>query len=389
MKTWLSCISAAFLWLAGILTMAQRAELIHGWLHTEGQQILDERSHVVRFCGVNVSGMEWGAGTSWSKVGCANRALGCYAVPAEDECSNIATWGFNMVRLPVSWSNLEPNPPEWRKGEIVHHYNTAYLEALDHIVAECHRYGLAVVLSMHQWGWSPAFHLPKNGGGETIHGCGLPAWLFKGFTGDVAQARREFFANRGDAQEGVEGAWRFLARRYANDPTVVGADLFNEPDATDYARGKVIQEFTLDEFYRKVSTAVRSVNPRILLIFEEGRGTHLAAALPFSNVVYSFHEYPHRWDPQVDGWTRERLARARHWNVPVWVGEFQRLGPKGLPGDPEGLEQTRQMLSFLKREGYGWSYWAYSRAARPLEGETGRGPVDQPLVAVLRSGFSR
>jgi hypothetical protein len=372
---------------ASVPLCAQRAQPIGGWLRTEGQQILDEKGHPVRFCGVNVSGMEWGAGKPWSKEGCPNRALGCYSSPPQDEIPRISDWGFNMVRLPVSWSNLEPDPPERRGGKIVRQYNTAYLEALDKIVEQCRRYGLAVVISFHQWGWSPFFHLPKPGADNFIHGCGLPAWLFKDPSADVAGARRDFFSNRDDVWEGVSDAWTLLAERYAKDPTVVGADLFNEPDSTDYARGMVVEKFLLDSFYKKVGTAVRAANPHILLVVEEGRGTRLASAPPFKNVVYSFHEYPHGWDPEVDQWTRERLARAKAWNVPVWIGEFQRIGPQDLPGDPQGFEATRRMLRFFKQEGIGWSYWAYSRAGRPLNGELGRGPTDGALVTLLRQGF--
>lgn len=382
-----SILMAVGLLVASLPASAQSAPPIRGWLRTEGQQILDERGRAVRFCGVNVSGMEWGAGTPWSKGGCSNRALGCYSAPPQDEIPRISDWGFNMVRLTVSWSNLEPEAPEHRGGKLARHYNTEYLEALDQIVAQCRRYGLAVVISFHQWGWSPFFHLPKMGSGDVIHGCGLPAWLFKGFSGDVAQARRDFFSNRDDVWDGVSDAWTLLAERYAQDATVVGADLFNEPDSTDYARGEVVEKFNLDAFYKKVGTAVRSANPRILLVVEEGRGTRLASAPPFKNWVYSFHEYPHGWDPKADGWTRERLARAKAWNVPVWIGEFQRIGPQDLPGDPLGFEPTRQMLRYFKQEGIGWSYWAYSRAGRPLNGEVGRGPTDEALVTLLRQGF--
>jgi len=64
--------------------------------------------------------------------GCNNpqwgKRYGCYAPPPQDMYDNLTNWGFNAVRLPLVWANIEPK----RGGE----FNEVYLQAVDHIVHE-------------------------------------------------------------------------------------------------------------------------------------------------------------------------------------------------------------------------------------------------------------
>ena len=367
--------------------VSRRLPSATGRLHTEGTEIRDDHGRAVILLGVNSSGMEWGAGQRWRNGKCPDKARGCWALPPGDEYDHIASWGFNVVRLPISWSNLEPLPPTvGPAGTPIRHYNDRYLAGIDEIIRRFGERGVAVVLSMHQWGWSPAFKLPRGKDGRIVHGNGLPWWLYKEDQ-DVAAARRDFLSNRGNIQDGLVSVWRFVAQRYAADPTVVAADMFNEPDATDYRRGRVGETILLDNLYKKVGAAIRAVNPHVLLIFEQGRGAKVSAPPPFPNVVYSFHLYPKNWDPEGLHWTRKHVNRARSWNVPVWMGEFQRIGRADLPDDPGGFRQTERMLDFYKKNRIGWAYWAYQRAGRPLAGESGMGPPDLQLLRVLQAGF--
>jgi endoglycosylceramidase len=70
---------------------------------------------------------------------------------------NFAQMGFNVVRLPISWANLE-RFKGWFDAVFLARY-------LDRDVQWAKKYGLYVVLDMHQWPWESRFG-----------GCGVPDW---------------------------------------------------------------------------------------------------------------------------------------------------------------------------------------------------------------------
>ncbi len=143
-----------------------------------------------------------------------------------------AALGFTVLRLGVTWENLEPEPGQ---------YNESYLRSIDAIfdAAACH--GVYIFLDMHQDLYS---------GFETRVGDGAPAWatLSDGYRqrqpfyvwGEgyfwgkaVHRSFDHFWANdevhgRG-LQDHFAALWAMLARRYGERPALLGFDLLNEP----------------------------------------------------------------------------------------------------------------------------------------------------------------
>jgi hypothetical protein len=317
-------------------------------------------------------------------------STGCkgWVEPDARALDNIAAWGFNSVRLAVSWANLEPSPPvTGPSGLPQHHYDETYLRALDSTISGFTRRGVAVILSMLQSQWSPAFHDVPTPFGIACQGKGMPAWLYPNATlQTLPSARRAFFLNEGDVQAGYVAAWRAVASRYAADPLVVGADMFNEP----YTLGDIPEsDLHLDELYDKIGSAIRAADPDILLIFQDsnfhGPGTLALAAPPdFPNEVYEFHLYEPAWQPQ--GLSRAQLyvQRAEQWNVPLWLGEFDAFFyASRLPPDPNWMSDTRDMLTYLQERGVGWALWQYSGGALL----TPQGEPKPGLLMVLQEGF--
>lgn len=371
------------------------AQQIHygPWLHTQGQQILDSVNRPVVFHGINSSGMEWGAG--YERIGgkCPTPGLGCWTRPVLSEYDNLSAVGFNMVRLPISWANIEPDPPTTgADGKYVHHYNENYLRAIEDVVNNFGSHRLYVVLSMHQWGWSPVMTIQKHGG-KVVHGNGLPGWLFNNSDMDQTLARRMFFSNERGMQDMLADAWHAVAARFKNNSALVGADMFNEPELkgeNDGPQAKISGSTNLDKLYFKLGNSIRNANPNLLLIFQESRSEPVSTPPPFQNVVYSFHSYPQgeNWQREKNSWVANHMRKAAFWNVPLWVGEFQALGPLDHPYGPDGfIAKTSPELQFYKENGIGWCYWAYQKATRPLAGEHGKGPCNDALVRLLRSGF--
>jgi endoglycosylceramidase len=71
----------------------------------------------------------------------------------EQDLAAIAAHGFDVVRLIVSWSRLEPAPG---------HLDVAYLASIRHLVAMAQRVDLYVVVDMHQDAWGPAVGTPDG-----------------------------------------------------------------------------------------------------------------------------------------------------------------------------------------------------------------------------------
>lgn len=154
----------------------------------------------------------------------------------------IAAFGFNHIRLIIHWSAIEPEP-----GRI----DEAYLDRIEEAIGWARENDLYVVLDLHQDAWSKHIATPD---GETcippfepaVGWDGAPAWAtitdglptcrleLREFAPAVVQAFTNFYADRPAAdgvgiQSHLVDVWAAVAGRFADDPTVAGYDLLNEP----------------------------------------------------------------------------------------------------------------------------------------------------------------
>jgi Cellulase (glycosyl hydrolase family 5) len=336
---------------------------IQGWLHTVGTDIVDARGRVVRFAGIDVSGMGHGWGSAIPRDG----RNGCpgWEPPTPAEYANVRHWGFNVVRLSFSWANLEPTAPRGND----HTYNLAYVRAIQREVTGFTSRGVAVVLEMAQSNWSPAFAV--RGANHLKCGVGMPLWLYGASPGSlggssggptIGEAKRAFFANRGNVQAGYAAAWRFLVRRFAHNHLVVGADMMNEP----FALGAFpTSRLHLARLYARVGRAIRGADPHLLLIFQDSRflgprSLVLRGPPSLPNVVYTFHLYRSSWG-EARPMVRTYLRRARAWGVPLWISEFDAFHyASPHSAGPAWRSNLRAMLAFCRRGGIGWSEFSYA-----------------------------
>lgn len=146
--------------------------------------------------------------------------------------AEMKTWGFNCIRLGFTWAAVEPAPGE---------YNPRCLAELDKRIAWAAKHGLYVVLDMHQDLFSmkygdgaPEWATLTDGKPHTTQG---DVWSDAYFTSPAVQtALDNFYANKPGPggiglQDRYAGAWKFLAKHFANNSTVIGYDLMNEPFA--------------------------------------------------------------------------------------------------------------------------------------------------------------
>lgn len=201
---------------------------------------------------------------------------------------NLRRWGMNAVRLLIFWSAVEPEPGR---------YDERYLESVDQRIAWARDAGLYVVLDMHQDLWSEAIPGGNGAPAWATLDDGMPhrtvggAWSTAYFTSPrVHRAFDNFWDNApGPGDVGIQDrfalAWRHVAARYADTPTVIGLNIMNEPFP-----GSPIREVAL-ALWRAVPDIFRGMN------------------MPggFQALLRSFEERPY------PGWLLEALDEpARH-----------------------------------------------------------------------------
>src|SRR6478735_3386034 len=176
-------------------------------LHTTGTDsvIYDAANRPVRLIGFNWSGTEQGGRNDYAKVPDACGSVwrtpsdGINGVYFDNMYQVVRDWGYNVIRLPISWNNLEPVAPVWSASlnRYVHTFNAAYVNDLKSMVTRARQAGLGVILDMHQDFWSPALHKVTNWDGSAgyCEGVGMPRWLDPSIDAKVATIQSQDFLN--------------------------------------------------------------------------------------------------------------------------------------------------------------------------------------------------
>jgi len=256
---------------------------------------------------------------------------------SHNDLAQMRAFGFDFIRLGLSWSQLEPTPGV---------YSKTYIDRIAQAVGWAQQQGIYVLLDMHQDAYSrytpetapinvPPLITPVQE--SSAHADGAPPWAVMADDApadavdgiaelnlNVEAAFTSFWLNRTPpAAEGAQGAapgpglqdhyigaMAALARRFKNDSTVVGYEIMNEP-LPGFITPVVFSTTTLYPFYEKVISALtgtggayRDLGVHIdkqSFFFEPMAIRNLEdapdqLALPFSNypnLVYSPHTYTH------------------------------------------------------------------------------------------------
>jgi endoglucanase len=343
-----------------------------GFWHTSGGQIVDSNNQPVLIAGVNWFGLET-----------ANYVPhGLWAVDYKLQMDHMVALGFNTIRLPYSTQLFDagstPNSINFSVapgvGEttgnsdmcavpIVNGNCTQLLtgiQIMDKVIAYAGVVGLRVILDRHR---------PDSGAQSAL-------W----YTAKYPESR-------------WISDWVMLANRYKGNPTVIGADLHNEPHGagqggSDWGSGSMTTDWRLAA--QRAGNAIQAVNPD-WLIFVEGTdcfqgnctwwGGMLQGAAQFpvqlsvpNKLVYSAHEYPadvanQPWfsDPTFPAnmpaiWAKNWAFLQAQGIAPVWVGEFGTL-----LDDNSDVQWITELTSWMKQFNYNWTFWSWN----PDSGDTG------------------
>jgi endoglycosylceramidase len=326
---------AAFL----MLLVAEGSVLVPGisvasslpFLSTNGTSIVDSTGRTVFLRGVNYPGYEQDLPELHSSAAYRILRMG---------------FDFNLVRLPISWANLEP-----QRGV----FNFTYLSSfIDQDVQWASSAGVYVVLDMHQNNWAHRFG-----------GSGVPDWAVQGYPPNETGIRRavsEFWADT-ELQAHLVEVWVKIAEHFANNPTIAGYDLFNEP----WIYTSVLAQLNgtaLDVFYARAIQAIRAVDSNHIIFLEPANMN--ASNLPMrANIVWSPHFYQLAFSHEYDAQNFTELERAfisqrdKYVNglgVPMWIGEFGSF----MPDSSSRAAWTQDALTLFNRYQVGWAWWAYN-----------------------------
>ncbi|GGW35544.1 hypothetical protein GCM10007383_20680 [Arenibacter certesii] len=142
---------------------------------------------------------------------------------------NLSKWGVNCIRFIIIWDRLEPEPGV---------YNEEYLKEIDQRIALAEKNNLFVVLDMHQDLFSvkyadgaPEWATLDEGKPHTTGAIWSDAYMM---SEAVQTAFDNFWLNK-PASDGIglqdhyAALWKHIATRYADNATVIGYDIMNEP----------------------------------------------------------------------------------------------------------------------------------------------------------------
>jgi endoglucanase len=370
--------------LVGISSPANAAGTGTGYLHTSGSKIVDSTGATVRLTGINWFGMETDNHTFhglWAQV--TWRSM----------IDHMAQLGYNTIRVPYTGDSL-------RAGAQATSINTntnpdlvgmSPLQILDQVVDYAGSKGMRILLDRHR----------PSAAGQTA------LW----YTSSVSEASEI-------------ADWQMLAQRYANNPTVIGADLFNEPHAegtepnsTGACWGCGVQARDWRLAAQRIGNAVLQANSNWLVIVEgvscpsggvpntfdgipddpltcDWWGGNLAAAADFpvqlsvaNRLVYSAHDYGisvfdrQSWfnDPNFpnnlpDVWNHFWGYLVQQNIAPVLIGEFGSTLQNPLDG-----QWMTKLMQYMGSgvNGMSFTYWSWN----PDSGDTG-GIVQDDWVTV-------
>jgi len=339
----------------------------NGFFSTSGNQIIDANGNTVRITGINWFGFETN-----NKV-----VHGLWTRGYTSILDQVKSLGFNTLRVPFSNEML-------RSDAVTSSINFAQnpdlqgltpIQCLDKIVEYCGKIGLKVILDRHS--------------------AKADGYLNE----DVWYIPNDSYYTE---QRWIND-WSMLAKRYANNSTVIGADLFNEPK-NSATWGNNSPGTDWNKAAERCGNAILASNPNWLIIVEGVEkfnnettwwGGNLKGAAYFpvnlsvsNKLVYSAHEYPssvyaQKWfsDPSYPNnldevWNANFGYLFQNQTAPIFIGEFgTKLGSTSdqiwldkftdyMDGDLN-IDGTKDLSA--NQKGMSWTYWSLN----PNSGDTG------------------
>jgi endoglycosylceramidase len=313
----------------------------------------------------------------------------------EADWASMAAQGFDVVRLLVSWSKLEP-----ARGT----FDEAYLNKVADTVHIAASHGIYSVIDMHQDAWGKYIASPKNvhctnGGTPAIGWDGAPQWATLTNGADTcAHGSREsaeavetawdnFYADRDGIMNELVQTWAHVAQRFADEADVAGYDLLNEPN---HGHDTNTALAGLGRYYQQVIAAIRKAEAshkfHHIAFFEDTvDGAFVPAGFTTdTNIVFAPHNYGESiGDIPIEAEFDYFAAQARTYKTAMWIGEY---GWFSDPAKNEAkVERFAAKSDALLDAGEAWWQWRQACGDPHSIGHPG-GTPDKVLIHYQRNG---
>ena len=299
------------------------------YLHTAGNRVRDRSGRSVALRGVNIGGWlvteGWMCGQSDNSGRFALEQLearfGAAKAAAlinvwrdhwftDRDMDNIQSYGFNLIRVPFSWRNLQDADGKWYRGAD----GQIDFSRFDWVVQEAAKRNIYVIFDFHIWPGQQ-----KN-------------------YGDICQAGEPGISQRTQSAS----LWSAFSRHFKGNGTIAAYDLINEPTGSN-------------DFYdahRSFYTAIRTQEPERMLT-AEWVNTADFPKLGWTNTLCSGH-YPAGNKVDFDKFIAE-LPKHNEYStsLPCFVGECK------SDDSSQVTQNAADMTEAMNRLHWSWTTWTY------------------------------
>ena len=239
----------------------------------------------------------------------------------EEDVAYIASTGANTIRLPFHYKLFTDEDYMGTKS------GGDGFALMDRCVEWCRRYGLYLILDMHD--------APGGQTGANIDDSYGYPWLFR------SEPSQALFCD----------IWKRIAAHYKDEPVILGYELVNEPIAPYFADKNELNSL-LEPLYKRAVAAIREVdgNHIILLGGAQWNGNfRVFSDWTFDDkIMYTCHRY--KSAPTADA-IRAIIEFRDKTGLPMYMGET-------------GHNSTEWQAAFCKmmeENNIGWTFWPYKK----------------------------
>jgi hypothetical protein len=345
-------------------------------LRVEGTRIVDSLGSEVKLSGFNVHSKHIADPEAWQ--------------PNEDDIKWIKERGSNCIRVVVYWSDVEPTEGVYDES--------FFTDCLDPLISWCEKYGIYVVLDMHQWNWSPYWG-----------GFGFPTWacdMYPQNDAGMEQCAVDFWKGQGvgsyTKQKFVD-VWRLLSDRYKNRDVIAGYNVFTDP--LGFYRGEYhiaeLAPYVMELYNDLLTPAIRSVDPDTTIVYfmiYQNSQLDVNTKQTQPNVAWGRFWYEYSWDPytgRYEEYKPEYYEEMKTYYAPVYKKVYSEFNAPliwleiGCDSTHEGnllwvddsLRCMEELAELYGGQGH-FMWWRYGKgrswAPRNEDGS------DRPVVAILQ-----
>lgn len=240
----------------------------------------------------------------------------------EADIAFIASTGANTIRLPFHYKLFTD---EDYMGLAA---NQDGFQRIDQVVEWCRKYGLYVILDMHD--------APGGQTGDNIDDSYGYPWLLE------CEASQALYAD----------IWQRIADHYKDEPVILGYDLLNEPIAPYFGDDVAVLNSKLKALYRLGFDAIREVDKHHIIILGGAQWNSNFEPLDDCNfdeqVMYSCHRYGGDPTPEAIG---SFISFRDKVNRPMYMGEIGH----------NTYEWMTEFSETMRANNIGYTYWPYKK----------------------------